>query len=146
MRNYKLTIGFIILTLLCVNNTYGQTQTSKTNWNKLIVGKWVNKINKTKDGKEYFGIKCKDTIQYFTNGNYESQQCDWSETGKWKFSENKELIIHYDVDNAYWRKELGTDKLFRSEGAILSITRNELVTVTLDEEKGEILCYHKRIE
>ena len=146
MRNFKITFGFILLSVLCLNETFGQNEPSKTNWDKLIVGKWVSKINKTEDGKEYLGMKCKDTIQYFQNGNYNSQQCDWSETGKWKFSENKDLIIHYEIDNEYWKKELETDKLFRSEGPILSVTETELVTVTYGELEGEIRCYYIKLE
>ena len=146
MRNLKLTFGFIFISILCFNQAFGQNETSKSDWDKLIVGKWVSKINKTEDGKEYFGMKCKDTIQYFQNGNYSSQQCDWSETGKWKFSENKDLIIHYDIDNEYWKKELETDELFKSEGPILSVTETELVTVSYAELEGEIRCYYKRLQ
>ena len=146
MRNFKLTFGFILLSILCFNQTFGQNESSKADWDKLIVGKWVNKINKAEDGKEYFGMKCKDTIQYFSNGNYKSIQCDWSEIGKWKFSENKELIIHYDIDNEYWKKELETEKFFKSEGPILSVSETELVTITYAELEGEIRCYYKRIE
>jgi hypothetical protein len=146
MRNLKLKFGIIFISILCFNQAFGQKETSKSDWDKLIVGKWVNKINKTEDGKEYFGIKCKATIQYFQNGNYSSQQCDWSETGKWKFSENKDLIIHYDINNEYWKKELETDKLFRSEGRILSVSETELVTITYAELEGEIYCYYVRLE
>lgn len=146
MKNFQLSFGFIFLSILTFNQAFGQTETAKADWDKLIVGKWVGKINKTPDGIEYLGIKCKDTIQYFQNGDYSSQQCDWSETGKWKFSKNKDLLIHYDIDNEYWKKELDTDKLFRSEGRILSVSENELVTVTYCEMQGEIYCYHQRIE
>ncbi len=146
MKNFKLIFGFIFLSILCFNQAFGQNETAKTNWDKLIVGKWVSKINKTSDGEEYLGIKCKDTIQYYQNGDYASQQCDWSETGKWKFSENKDLIILYDIDNKYWKKELETDKLFRNEGRILSVSETELVTITYAEMEGEIYCYHIRLE
>jgi hypothetical protein len=146
MRNFKLTFGFIFLSILCFNQAFGQNATPKADWDKLIVGKWVKKINKTEDGKEYFGLKCKDTIQYFQNGNYKSEQCVWNETGKWKFSENNDLIIHYDIDNEYWKKELGTDDLGESHGTILSLTETELVTIIYAEMEGEIRCYYKRIE
>ncbi|MCF8275085.1 MAG: hypothetical protein K9I95_14765 [Flavobacteriaceae bacterium] len=102
-------------------------------------------MNKTLDGKE-LEMKCNDTIQYFKNGSYSSQECDWNETGKWKFSENKDLLIHYEIDNAYWKKELETDKLFRSEGPIFSVTETELVTVTYGELEGEIRCYYTKLE
>ena len=111
-----------------------------------MVGKWKSDVSKTMDGSEYFGFKCKGTIEYLSNGKYNSQQCDWDETGEWKFSENKDLIIHYNINNKYWKKELGTDKLFRSEGPILSVSETELVTVVLDEIEGEIRCYYKRIK
>ena len=145
MRNFKLTFVFIFLSILCFNETHGQNELSKTNWDKLIVGKWVNKVNKTIDGKEV-AMKCNDTIQYFENGNYASQECDWNETGKWKFSENKDLIIHYEIENAYWKRELETDKLFSSEGPILSVRETELITVTYGELEGEIHCYYTKLE
>ncbi|MGM5470458.1 hypothetical protein ACS386_09280 [Flavobacteriaceae bacterium LMO-SS05] len=146
MRNFKLAIGFIFLSLLCINKTFGQSNPSKQDWDNLIIGKWVSKINKTSDGKEYHGIKCKGTIQYFQNGNYALQDCDWNETGKWKFSKNKDLIIYYDIDNEYWKKELDIDDLGERHEKILSITQTELINITNSEDVGEIQCFYTRIE
>ena len=146
MKNFKLTYVFILISILCLNQAFGQNETSKADWDKLIVGKWVKKINKTEDGKEYLGMKCKDTIQYFQNGNYKSEQCVWNETGKWKLSENRDLIIHYDIDNKYWKKELGTDDLGESHITIFSLTETELVTIIYAEMEGEIRCIYNKLK
>ena len=146
MNNIKLKIGIIIFCSLFVNFTFGQNDSSKVDWNELIVGKWVNKINRTLDGKEYTGLKCRDTIQYLSNGKYISNHCVWNETGKWKFSEKKDLMIHFDIDNEYWKNELGTDDLGESHAEIISLSESELVTVLFDEEKGEIHQFYARLE
>ena len=146
MRNFKIKIGIIIFCALFANLAFGQKDSSKTDWNELIVGKWVNKINRTLDGKEYTGLKCRDTIQYLSNGKYISNQCVWNETGKWKFSDKKDLMIHYDIDNEYWKKELGTDDLGVSNAEIISLSKSELVTVLFDEEKGEVHQFYIRLE
>ena len=146
MNNIKFKIGIIIFCSLFVNFTFGQNDSSKVDWNELIVGKWVNKINRTLDGKEYTGLKCRDTIQYSSNGKYISNQCLGNEIGKWKFSEKKDLMIHFDIDNEYWKKELGTDDLGESHAEIISLSESELVTVLFDEEKGEIHQFYARLE
>ncbi|WP_054852126.1 hypothetical protein [Olleya sp. ITB9] len=146
MRNFKIKIGIIIFCALFANLAFGQKDSSKTDWNELIVGKWVNKINRTLDGKEYTGLKCRDTIQYLSNGKYIFNQCVWNETGKWKFSDKKDLMIHYDIDNEYWKKELGTDDLGESNAEIISLSKSELVTVLFDEEKGEVHQFYIRLE
>ncbi len=146
MNNIKLKIGIIIFSSLFVNFTFGQNDSSKVDRNELIIGKWFNKINRTLDGKEYFGLKCRDTIQYLSNGKYIKNQCVWDETGKWKFSDKKDLIIHFDIDNKYWKKRLGTDDLGESHAKIISLSESEFVTVLFDEEKGEIHKFYVRLE
>ncbi|MEP0462525.1 MAG: hypothetical protein ABJN84_17405 [Flavobacteriaceae bacterium] len=139
-------IGIMFCCVLFSSQAFGQTDSLKTDWDKIIVGKWVNKINRTMDGKEYFDLKCRDTIQYSAKGNYISNQCVWNETGKWKFSKDKELIIHYDINNQYWKKELGTDDLGESHAPVISLSKSELVTVILDEEKGEVHQFYVRLK
>lgn len=146
MKNIKIKIGIIFFCALFANLAFGQKSSSKTDWDELIVGKWVNKISRTLDGKEYFGFKCRDTIQYLSNGKYISNQCDWNETGKWKFAENKDLIIHYDINNEYWKKELGTDDLGEGHAPIISLSDSELVTLILDEGKGEVHQFYVRLD
>jgi len=125
-------------------NAQSEKDAVKADWNTLIVGKWVNKINRTLDGKVYNGLKCRGTIQYLSNGTYSSKQCVWNETGKWRFSDNKDAIIHFEIDNAYWKKELGTEDLGESHAQIISLSETEFVTVLFDEELGEVHQYYVR--
>ena len=146
MRSFKLIVGFIFLSFLFIDNSYSQNEIPKTDWDTLIVGKWVQKIILFKDGKEYLGKKCNDTIQYFLNGSYSWQQCDWNETGNWKFSDKKDFITHYNIDNKYWKAKLKTDDLGEAQSIIFSISETELVTLTYAEMEGEIRCFYKRLD
>ena len=146
MRNFKIKIGIIFFCLFFVYNAFGQKDSIKNDWNKIIVGKWVNKIDRTLDGKVYTGLSCRDTIQYISNGKYISKQCVWNETGKWKLSKKGDKIIHFDIDNEYWKKELGTDDLGESNCKIISLTESELVTQLFSEDVGEIHQYYIRLE
>lgn len=126
-------------------------KTDKNNFNKLIVGKWINKINKTKYGKEYLEIACKDTIQYLSNGQYIWKQCGINETGKWKISTDKTEIILYNRKNKYWEKELETKDIGEMEITIFSLSQTQLVTLTYleivegdDPESGEIQQFYTR--
>ncbi|WP_460219326.1 hypothetical protein [Psychroserpens sp. MEBiC05023] len=146
MMNFKIKIGIIFFYALIANIAFGQKDSLNTNWNKIIVGKWVNKIDRTIDGKEYVGLNCRDTIQYISNGKYISKQCAWNETGKWKLSDKGNKIIHFDIDNEYWKKELVTDDLGEAHCKIISLTESELVTQLFSEDKGEIHQFYVKLE
>ncbi|QNK78282.1 hypothetical protein H7F37_04135 [Winogradskyella sp. PAMC22761] len=146
MMNFKIKIGIAFILTIFANVAFGQKDSLNTDWNKIIVGKWVNKIDRTLDGKEYAGLSCRDTIQYISNGKYISKQCVWNETGKWKLSEKGDTIIHFDIDNEYWKKELGTDDLGEANCKIISLTESELVTQLFSEDVGEIHQYYIRLE
>ena len=96
----------IVLFLFCVifffKKSHGQDENLKANWESLMVGKWKSDVSKTMDGSEYFGFKCKGTIEYLSNGEYNSQQCDWDETGEWKFSENKDFMETKSFENCHF--------------------------------------------
>ena len=126
-------------------------KTDKNNFNKLIVGKWINKINKSKDGKEYLEIDCKDIIQYLSNGQYIWKQCGINETGKWKISTDKSKIILYNRKNKHWEKELETKDIGEMEIPIFSLSQSQLVTLIYleivegdDPESGEIRQFYTR--
>ena len=146
MKSFKIKIRIIIICALYTNLTFGQKDTINSDWNKIIVGKWINKIDRTIDGKEYTGLNCRDTISYISNGKYISKQCAWNETGKWKLSDDGNKIIHFDIDNKYWKKELGTDDLGESHCKIISLSKTELVTQLFSEDVGEIHQYYVRLE
>ena len=55
-------------------------------------------------------------------------------------------MIHFNIDNVYWKKELRTDDLGESHAEIISLSESELVTVLFDEEKGEIHQFYVRLE
>jgi len=56
------------------------------------------------------------------------------------------LLIHFEIDNEYWKKELGTEDLGESHAEIISLSESELVTVLFDEEKGEVHQFYVRLE
>ncbi|WJJ96524.1 hypothetical protein [Algibacter luteus] len=145
MKYYKLTIGTILLSL-CFNQAYGQSDSLKTNWDKLIVGKWVKKINKTEDGKKYDGLKCLDTIEYFNDGRYVWNMCGINESGKWKISKERSRIVFEQRESKYWEKELNQTDLGEMESPLLKLTETELVTRMIDEEKGWINEFYFRIK
>jgi hypothetical protein len=145
MTNFKLTIGFIFLSL-CFNQAYGQTDSLKTNWNKLIIGKWVKKISKTENGEKYDGLKCLDTIEYYNDGRYVWNMCGIKESGKWEISKERSVIIFRERDNKYWKKELNLTDLGEMESPLFKLTETELVTRMIDEEKGWINEFYYRIK
>ena len=140
----KILFGFALILISTIS--FGQSKPSKTNWDKLIVGKWINKSNKTIDGDEFKEAECRDTIQYLSNGKYLSDQCTWKADGKWKLSNDKKYIIHYDINSDYWRKILGTDDLGESRSEIISISESQFVKVIYSEDQGEIHRFYQRIE
>ncbi len=144
--NFNIKIGITFVLSIFANIVFGQNDSLNTDWNKIIVGKWVNKIERTADGKEYAELSCRDTIQYLSNGKYISKQCVWNETGKWKLSDKGDEIIHFDINNEYWKKELGTDDLGESHCKIISLTESQLVTQLFSEDVGEIHQFYIRLE
>ncbi|WP_166963275.1 hypothetical protein [Yeosuana marina] len=146
MMNFNIKIGITFVLSIFANIVFGQNDSLNTDWNKIIVGKWVNKIERTADGKEYAELSCRDTIQYLSNGKYISKQCVWNETGKWKLSDKGDEIIHFDINNEYWKKELGTDDLGESHCKIISLTESQLVTQLFSEDVGEIHQFYIRLE
>ena len=113
---------------------------------KLLIGQWIKKIDKTKDGKEYFGLKCKDTIRYLQSGQYIWKQCGISETGKWKISADKTKIILYQRNCKYWEDYLQTKDIGQMDIPIISMTQLQLVTIIYDEEKGAVNQFYVRTE
>ncbi|WP_299685204.1 hypothetical protein [uncultured Dokdonia sp.] len=142
--NIFLYTSFIIIVLFS-NNLFAQQDSLQTDRNQLIVGTWVHKGAKTPDGKEYKGLTCHDTIQYNKNENYVWKQCTWNQDGKWKFNEDKTIVIHYDIHCAYWEKVLGTKDLGESHGRLISLSQKEMITVTYLENEGEIWEYYTKL-
>jgi hypothetical protein len=139
----KIILFFLTVVISSTNSTFAQ-QTRKLNLDSLLVGKWVKKIDKTKDGKEYFGLKCKDTIEYLQTGNFIWNQCGINETGKWKISKDKKKIIHYQCKSKYWEDYLHTKDIGQMDIPIVSLTQQQLVTIISDEEKGAINQYYSK--
>ena len=123
---------YLTFTFLIIHPVFSQ-KTDKTNYNKLIVGKWIKKIDKTKDGKEYFGPKCKDTIQFLSDGNYNWNQCGFKETGKWKISTEKSMIIMYDRKNNNSKYHSESEEIGELEFPIVSISKSQLVSAVAME-------------
>lgn len=141
---------YLTLIFLFIQIAFAQ-KTDKNNFNKLIVGKWVNEINKTKGGKEYLELNCKDTIHYLLNGQYIWKQCGINETGKWKISTDRSKIILYNRKNKKWEKELETKDIGEMEILIFSLSQFQLVTLLYleieegdDAESGEIHQFYTR--
>src|SRR4249919_1995487 len=131
----KIIIPFFLTIVVFSTTPIFAQQTKKPDLSKLIIGQWVKKIGKTKDGKEYFGLKCKDTIQYLQSGQYIWNQCGISETGTWKISKDKNKIILYDRRSKYWEEFLNTKDIGQMDIPIVSMTQKELITIIFDEEK-----------
>ena len=141
---------YLTYILIFIQTAFAQ-ETNKENYRKLIIGKWINQTSKTKDGKEYLDITCKDTIQYFSNGTYIWKECGDNETGKWKILTDKSKIIMYSRKNKYWEKKLETTDIGEMEIPIFSISQFELVTLSYqeidedhDEDSSEIQRFYIR--
>ncbi|MFT5891874.1 MAG: hypothetical protein ACI9Y7_001981 [Dokdonia sp.] len=138
--------SFFLAYILCFNHISAQQNVSQDDDDKLIVGTWVHKTDRTIDGREYIEFTCHDTIQYKKNGLYVFKQCNWNEAGNWKFNADKNVIIHYNISCAYWEKLLGTKDLGESHGEVISLSQTELVTVIYAEGTGEIRQYYTKLE
>ncbi len=144
IAKFKDSIFFLVL--IFSFTTHAQGDLLKTKWDQYIIGKWTNRVNLNSEGAVYLGIKCKDTIQYFPDGTYEYKGCEWNAIGKWKFSNNKTYIIHYEIDSKYWKKLLETEDLGEMHTPIISLTDAELITTFLTEDQGEIKSYYIKLE
>jgi hypothetical protein len=136
---------FFTVAVLLTTSIFAQ-QTNKVVLGKLVIGQWIKKIDKTKDGKEYFGLKCKDTIQYLQSGRYIWKQCGINETGKWKISMDKKKIILYQRKCKYWEDYLQTKNIGQIDIPIVSLTQLQLVTIIYSEEKGAINQFYVRTQ
>ncbi len=136
---------FLTIVVFATTPIFAQ-QPIKSDLSKLIIGQWIKKIDKTKDGKEYFGLKCKDTIQYLSSGQYIWKQCGINETGKWKISTDKKKIILYQRKCKYWEDYLQTKDIGQMDIPIVSMTQLQLVTIIYDEEKGAVNQFYVRTQ
>ena len=137
-------ISFLLIAFVLLTTSALAQQEKKANPDTLLIGKWIKKIAKTKDGNEYFGLKCKDTIQYLRSGNYVWNQCGINETGKWKISKDKKKIILYQRKSKYWEDYLNTKDIGQMDIPIVSLTQQQLVTIIYDEGKGAINQYYSK--
>jgi hypothetical protein len=144
----KWKIAFLVFITIAVFSTISifAQQTNKAELSKLIIGQWIKKIDKTKDGKEYFGLKCKDTIQYLISGQYIWKQCGINETGNWKISTDNKKIILYQRKCKYWGKYLQTKNIGQMDIPVVSLTQSQLVTIIYDEEKGAVNQFYSRTQ
>jgi hypothetical protein len=136
---------FLTIAVFSVTSLFAQ-QTNKTDLSKLVIGQWIKRIDKTKDGKEYFGLKCKDTIQYLQSRQYIWKQCGINETGKWKISTDKKKIILYQRKCKYWEDYLQTKDIGQMDIPIVSLTQLQLVTIIYSEEKGAVNEFYVRTQ
>lgn len=141
----KIIILFFLTIVVLSTETIFAQQT-ETHLSKIIIGQWIKQFDKTKDGKEYFGLKCKDTIQYLSNEQYILRQCGINETGKWRISEDNKKIILYQRKSKYWEEYLQTKDIGQMNIPIVSLTSKQLVTTIFDEEKGAINQYYIHVK
>jgi hypothetical protein len=142
----KIIIGLFLTIAVCSTISIFAQQTKNSDLRKLVIGQWIKKIDKTKDGKEYFGLKCKDTIRYLHSGQYIWNQCGINETGKWKISTDNKKIILYQRKCKYWEDYLQTKDIGQMDIPIVSITQLQLVTIIYDEEKGAVNQFYVRTQ
>ena len=118
----------------------------KDNTQIAIVGTWENKINKTQDGKEYYGLICKDTMQYLSNGKYIWRQCGIRETGSWKVSSDGKTIILYERWSKHLQEYLKTTSIGDMHIRLIELDRKHFVSLIMDEELGDIEEYYYSIK
>ena len=143
---------FILLASALTQLSFAQ-KSDKVECSRLIVGKWLNKIDKTKDGKEYTGLTCKGTMQYFQDGNYIWKQCSSKQTGKWKISSDNSKVILFERRDEEWEPEVGITDIGEMEIPIFSLTKSEFVTVFYletddknNEDNREIRQHYFRVK
>lgn len=128
----------IYLILLSFGSLKQFSQTIKPVDFKDLRGTYVNKVNTTKDGKVYNGIKCKDTITLFNDGKFRWGYCEGPLTGNWKIDAPQKKIILYNKKSKYLENLLKTKDLGVSEIEIKELNKKQMILIVYDEALGAI--------